>query len=58
MKTKNEVKREEVEFNYDYQCWIVNGVIKRCGHPETMNCKCFGKTHAGKSLAQVIAGGN
>lgn len=23
-------------FDYDLQAWVVNGVIQRCGHPQTM----------------------
>jgi len=35
---------------YDYrnQAWIVNGVYKRCGHPDSMNCQCYGKLHEGE----------
>lgn len=38
---------------YDYanQAWIVGGVYVSCGHPESMNCNCFGRIHAGESPA-------
>lgn len=35
-------------FSYEHQCWIEDFVIQRCGHPETMDCRCFGKLHAGE----------
>lgn len=35
-------------FSYTHQCWIRDFVIQRCGHPETMDCGCFGKRHAGE----------
>jgi hypothetical protein len=33
-------------FDYEHQAWVVNGKYVRCGHPEAMNCGCFGKEHA------------
>ena len=37
---------------YDYvnQAWYMNGVYVRCGHPDTMNCECYGKINAGKAV--------
>lgn len=35
-------------FDYTNQAWIVNGVYVRCGHPDSMDCQCFGKLHAGE----------
>ena len=35
-------------FDYDNQCWIVGGKVERCGHPENMNCGCYGRLHAGE----------
>ena len=34
-------------FDYLNQAWVVGGRYVRCGHPEEMNCKCYGKTHEG-----------
>ena len=39
---------ESTHYDYVNQCWIVNGRIESCNHPETMNCKCYGKRHAGE----------
>ena len=36
-------------YDYTNQAWIVNGVYARCGHPEAMNCGCFGRLHAGET---------
>ena len=30
-------------FDYDRQCWVEDYMILRCGHPETMDCSCFGR---------------
>jgi hypothetical protein len=39
-------------FDYTRQAWVLNGVYVRCGHPESMNCGCFGKEFEGRpSLA-------
>lgn len=35
-------------YDYELQCWIVNGLVVRCGHPESMNCHCYGKAHEGE----------
>ena len=36
--------------HYDYtnQAWTVDGHYVRCGHPGTMDCKCYGKVHEGE----------
>ena len=36
------------KFDYENQCWIVDGVIQRCGHTDEMKCSCFGRIHAGE----------
>lgn len=35
-------------FDYDNQAWIKGGVYMRCGHPESMQCSCFGRIHEGE----------
>lgn len=37
-------------FSYDLQCWIVGYKVQRCGHPERMQCGCYGRTHAGEQV--------
>lgn len=38
---------------YDYinQAWVMDGVYVRCGHPEAMDCGCYGKEHEGEACA-------
>lgn len=38
------------QFDYTNQAWVVNGKYVRCGHPETMDCQCYGKVHEGESV--------
>ena len=35
-------------FDYTNQAWVRNGRYVRCGHPESMNCGCYGRQHEGK----------
>ena len=37
-------------FDYDRQCWVEDYMILRCGHPETMDCSCFGRFLEGKDI--------
>jgi hypothetical protein len=45
-------------YNYDFQVWIIDGVIQNCGHPKAGEltklgevwdgCNCYGRKHAGE----------
>jgi hypothetical protein len=35
-------------FDYENQAWVKDGKYIRCGHPEGMNCKCYGRLHEGE----------
>jgi len=35
-------------YDYDHQAWVVDGHYIRCGHPESMNCGCYGREHEGE----------
>lgn len=37
-------------YDYQNQCWVKNGIIQDCNHPESMKvyCQCYGKIHAGE----------
>ena len=37
-------------FDYNNQAWVKDGKYLRCGHPESMTCGCFGRTHEGKPV--------
>ncbi len=41
-------------FDYDNQAWVADGKYVRCGHPESMNCGCYGKEHAGLPVTLSI----
>lgn len=45
--SNNEYKNGKLFNGYDYenQCWVKDGLIQRCGHPESMNCGCYGREH-------------
>ena len=32
-------------YDYENQAWVEDGKYTKCGHPESMNCKCYGKVH-------------
>ena len=38
-----------VWYDYDHQAWVEDGKYLRCGHPEGMNCRCWGRTHEGEA---------
>lgn len=35
-------------YDYDNQAWIINGKYVRCGHPQEMNCNCYGRLYEGE----------
>jgi len=37
--------KSKLSFDYDKQVWIINGKYQNCGHPEDMNCNCYGRQH-------------
>lgn len=42
---------KDVRFDYDKQAWVQNGRYVRCGHPEAMDCRCYGRAHEGERAA-------
>ena len=40
---------DDIRYDYDLQVWIVNGRYQGCGHPETMDCRCYGRLHNGET---------
>ena len=44
----NEAGRIIDGYDYNLQVWIVSGRYQDCGHPEDMNCECFGRLHKGE----------
>lgn len=43
---------EDLRYDYENQAWIRDGRYQRCAHPESMDCQCYGKIHAGEESAQ------
>lgn len=35
-------------YDYENQAWVLHGKYVRCGHPESMNCRCYGKLNEGE----------
>jgi hypothetical protein len=40
-------------FDYELQCWVIDGRIVDCGHPQTMECSCSGRTYKDELLSHV-----
>lgn len=41
-------------YDYENQAWVVNGLYEPCGHPEGMDCQCYGKLHAGEPATGTV----
>ena len=41
--------KKETDYWFDYmrQAWVVAGRYIRCGHPDALGCRCYGREHAG-----------
>jgi hypothetical protein len=35
-------------YDYENQAWVKDGKYIRCGHPEDMECNCYGREHEGE----------
>ena len=40
----------ERHYDYEKQCWVVDGVVQACYHPEDMDCGCYGREHVGELI--------
>ena len=38
-------------YDYEKQSWVVDGKYVRCGHPDEMDCGCYGREHEGEKWA-------
>ena len=43
----------EVQYDYTNQAWVIDGLYQRCGHPEDMDCQCYGRIHAGEEALSI-----
>ena len=41
--------------DYTKQAWVLNGRYMDCGHPDDMDCGCWGRVHEGEEV-EVRAG--
>jgi len=39
-------------YDYEHQAWVLNGRYVDCGHPETMDCGCYGRKHKAELVKQ------
>ena len=48
--SKDEYRENKLYNGYDYenQAWVKEGKYIRCGHPDSMNCNCYGRLNEGK----------
>ena len=48
--TVNHYKDGRLYNGYDYtnQAWVKDGKYVRCGHPDDMDCDCYGRLHEGE----------
>lgn len=51
------ITSDEIQFDYDHQVWIVNGIYQDCSHPATManTCGrlCYGRMHKGERAPNI-----
>ena len=40
-------------FDYEHQAWYLEGVYVRCGHPDSMQCQCYGTLHEGEPVRNI-----
>ncbi len=40
-------------FDYDIQVWVVNTIVQRCGHPDSMGDCCNKKKYAGLNIQEA-----
>lgn len=38
-----------IYYDYENQSWVKDNKYQRCGHPESMDCRCYGKIHEGEN---------
>lgn len=43
-------RQPTTQYDYTNQAWLVDGLYVPCAHPAAMNCKCYGKLHAGQPV--------
>ena len=41
-------------FDYLHQAWVKDGRSVRCGHPDWMECNCYGRLHENESTEPTV----
>lgn len=41
-------------FDYKNQAWVQNFKYVSCGHPDSMDCDCYGRSHEGEETKRLI----
>lgn len=56
--SKNEIVGGRLINGYDYinQAWVLAGKYVTCGHPEVMDCDCFGRKNVGVQTGTGFTG--
>lgn len=54
MSKQIEYENTKVFYDYRHQAWIEDERYMRCFHPESMDCKCYGKLHEGERASSEI----
>lgn len=52
----DQIKGDRLINGYDYtnQAWVRDGKYVDCGHPKTMDCRCYGRDHEGEDTAKGV----
>ena len=38
-------------YDYDIQCWVMEGMVAPCEHRPTFDCRCTARRYAGRTIA-------
>ncbi len=54
--SRDQIINGRVTNGYDYknQAWVVDGKYMDCGHPQTMNCNCYGRLHKNQETTGTV----
>jgi len=50
----------EIQYDYDNQAWIIDGIYQNCAHPDDARlmdnqqlCECYGREHEGEAAPNI-----
>jgi hypothetical protein len=51
-------RKREIQFDYDNQAWIIDGIYQNCAHPDSMcganaSAPCWQSQHAGEKAPNI-----